>query len=75
MTTTQEIYGTAIFSRFNSLEHAGLCTVCPVLIGAFIVADYMRRSLEASDHVAGGERCFTSNLQIDALQEKLIMIW
>lgn len=69
------IYGTASFSRFNSPEHAGLCTAGPLLIGSSIIADYARRSLEASGHVAGGERRFASNLQIDALQEKLIEEW
>lgn len=73
--TNDILYGTASFSRFNYEEHAGLCTAGPVLIGASIIADYARRSIEASGHVAGSQGSFASNLQVDALQEKLIEQW
>ena len=66
------VYGTASFSRFNLQEHAGLCTAGPVLIGASVVADYARGSFEAGCHAESGQGSFASNLQIDALQEKLI---
>jgi len=69
------VYGTASFSRFNLQEHAGLCTAGPVLIGASVVADYARGSFEAGCHAESGQGSFASNLQIDALQEKLIEQW
>ena len=73
--SNEVLYGTASFSRFNLPEHAGLCTAGAALIGAAVIADYARKSLEASGYVAGGERRFASNLQIDALQERIIEQW
>lgn len=69
------LYGTASFSRFTLPEHAGLCTAGPVLIGAAIVADYARGSLEASSHAAGGQGVCPSNWAIDEAQEKAIVQW
>lgn len=69
------LYGTASFSRFNLQEHAGLCTAGPVLIGAAIVADYARRSVEASSHAAGSQGGRPSNWKIDEAQEKAVEQW
>ena len=69
------LYGTASFSRFTLPEHAGLCTAGPVLIGASVVADYARGSIEVSSHAAGGQGGGTSNWAIDEAQEKSIERW
>ena len=42
------LYGRTNLTRFNTAEHGGLCSAGAVLIGAYAVCDYARRSLEAS---------------------------
>jgi len=66
--------GTTNFSRYTIPEHAGLCTAGSALIGASIVANYARASLEASRDVECGQNG-PSNWEIDELQEKLIEQW
>lgn len=44
--------GTTNLTRFNLQEHAGLCLADSVLIGAYIVACYARRSLETSRYAS-----------------------
>ena len=63
------LYGTASISRFNLPEHAGLCSAGSVLIGASIVSDYARESLETSCHATGSQGSSPTNWQIDELQE------
>jgi hypothetical protein len=66
--------GTTNFSRYTIPEHAGLCTAGSALIGASIVANYARASLEASRDVECGQNG-PSNWEIDEFQEKLIEQW
>ena len=66
--------GKADLIQFNQSEHAGLCCAGKVLIGAYIVCDYARASLEASANVATG-KTKPSNWEIDELQEKLVQQW
>lgn len=73
--TNDILYGTANFSRFNLPEHAGFCTAGAALIGASIVADYARRSLEASCNASGSQGGGPSNWKIDEAQEKAIESW
>lgn len=73
--TNDILYGTASFSRFTLQEHAGLCTAGPVLIGAAVVADYARGSLETSSNAAGRQGSCPSNWAIDEAQEKAIERW
>lgn len=66
--------GTTNLTRFNLQEHAGLCLADSVLIGAYIVACYARRSLETSCHASEGQRGL-ANWEIDAHQERLVQQW
>ncbi len=67
--------GTRDFPRYNLSEHAGLCKVGSVLIGAAIVAGYATASLTASLNAAGGQEGSPANWQIDELQERFIELW
>ena len=67
--------GRTNISRFTIPEHAGVCTAGKVLIGASVVADYARGSVEASCHAAGGSGGSPSNWQIDEAQERTIEQW
>ena len=60
--------------QFNQQEHAGLCCAGEVLIGAYIVCDYARKSLEAGSNVGTG-KANPPNWEIDELQEKLVQQW
>ena len=60
--------------QFNQQEHAGLCCAGEVLIGAYIVCDYARESLEAGSDVGTG-KASPPNWEIDELQEKLVQQW
>lgn len=60
--------------QFNQQEHAGLCRTGEVLIGAYIVCDYARKSLEAGSDVGTGKTSLP-NWEIDELQEKLVQQW
>lgn len=73
--TNAILYGTANFSRFNLSEHAGLCTSGAALIGASVIADYARGSLEAGGHAEGVQGTVPSNWAIDEAQEKSIETW
>ncbi|MBR1594091.1 MAG: hypothetical protein IJ659_04880 [Alloprevotella sp.] len=66
--------GTRDFHRYNSPEHAGLCTAGKVLIGAAIVACYATASLAASPDATGSQGG-PANWQIDERQEQLIEQW
>ena len=66
--------GTRDFYRYNSPEHAGLCTAGKVLIGASIVACYAAASLTAGKDAAGRSGS-PANWQIDECQEQLIERW
>ena len=44
--TNDILNGRTNLTRFNQQEHAGLCTAGAPLIGAYVVCDYARRSLE-----------------------------
>ena len=48
------LYGRTNLARFNTAEHGGLCTAGAVLIGAYAVCDYARKSLSASANARGG---------------------
>lgn len=72
--TNDILNGTTNFSRYSIPEHAGLCKAGSALIGASIVANYARTSLEASGDAELGQNG-PSNWQIDELQEKLIEQW
>ena len=60
--------------QFNQQEHAGLCCAGEALIGAYIVCNYARASLEAGSDVG---TCKTNppNWEIDELQEKIVQQW
>ena len=72
---TQEILnGKTNLIQFNQQEHAGLCCAGEALIGAYIVCNYARASLEAGADAAAGEGG-PANWEIDALQEKSVQQW
>ena len=60
--------------QFNLQEHAGLCTAGAPLIGAYIVCNYARTSLESGCDVAKGQGS-PANWEIDAKQEELVQRW
>ena len=66
--------GRANFSRFNEQEHAGLCKAGPTLIGASIIASYVRRSITSSCDAEGREGG-PANWEIDEKQEQIIEQW
>ena len=59
--------GRTNLDRFNLPEHAGLCTAGAPLIGAYIVCNYARTSLEPGRDAEPGQDG-PSNWQIDELQ-------
>ena len=66
--------GKTNLTQFNQPEHAGLCLAGEVLIGAYIVCNYARTSLEASCDVATSQAS-PANWEIDERQEKLVQQW
>lgn len=50
------LYGRTNLARFNTAEHGGLCSAGSVLIGAYAVCDYARKSLGTSANAGGGEK-------------------
>lgn len=70
-----QIYnGTRNIPRFNQQEHAGICSAGPLLIGALIVCDNARESLEASCNASGSQRS-PANWKIDETQEHELQCW
>ena len=72
--TNDILNGKSNLTKFNQKEHAGLCCASEVLIGAYIVCNYARTSLEASANAATGQGSPT-NWEIDETQEKLVQQW
>lgn len=72
--TNNILNGKTDLIQFNQQEHAGLCRAGEVLIGAYIVCNYARTSLEASSD-AGTSKASPPNWEIDELQEKLVQDW
>ena len=66
--------GKTNFTRFNQLEHAGLCTGGSSLIGAYVVCHHARRSLETSPNAPTSQRQLTS-WEIDSRQEDWVQQW
>lgn len=70
-----QIYnGTRNIPRFNQQEHAGICSAGPLLIGALIVCDNARESLEASCNASGSQGS-PANWKIDETQEHDLQCW
>lgn len=70
-----DIYnGNINFDRFNTPEHAGLCSAGKVLIGAETIASYARASLSTGGDAGTGEAAVPS-WQIDETQEKYVEQW
>ena len=67
--------GRTNIDRFNLPEHAGLCTAGAPLIGAYIVCNYARRSLEPSRNATESQASSPANWDIDAKQEELVQQW
>ena len=67
--------GRTNLDRFNLPEHAGLCTAGAPLIGAYIVCNYARKSLEPSGDAPAGQTSSPTNWEIDAKQEELVQQW
>lgn len=61
--------------RFNTSEHAGLCSAGKVLIGAQTIASYARASLGSGRDAGESQAAIPSNWQIDEAQEKLVEQW
>lgn len=72
--TNDILNGRTNLTRFNQQEHAGLCTAGAPLIGAYVVCDHARRSLEPSCDAAESKGSPT-NWEIDAKQEELVQQW
>ena len=53
--TNYILNGKTNLTQFNQQEHAGLCLAGEMLIGAYIVCNYARASLEAGRNAAAGE--------------------
>ena len=70
--TNDILNGRTNLDRFNLPEHAGLCTAGAPLIGAYIVCNYARRSLETSGDATTGQTGSPTNWEIDAKQEELV---
>ena len=71
---SQILNGKTNLTQFNQTEHAGLCCAGEVLIGAYIVCNYARTSLESSTNV-GTSQASPSNWEIDEAQEKIVQQW
>ncbi len=69
--TNAILNGRTNLTRFNQQEHAGLCTAGAPLIGAYVVCDYARRSIESGGDVAESKGS-SANWEIDAKQEELV---
>ena len=61
--------------RFNTPEHAGLCSAGKVLIGAQTIASYARASLGSGRDAGESQAAIPSNWQIDEAQETLVEQW
>lgn len=72
--TNAILNGRTNLTRFNQQEHAGLCTAGAPLIGAYVVCDYARRSIESGGDVAESKGS-PANWEIDAKQEELVQRW
>ena len=72
--TNDILNGRTNLTRFNQQEHAGLCTAGAPLIGAYVVCDYARRSLESGGDAAESQGS-PSNWEIDAKQEEVVQQW
>ena len=72
--TNAILNGRTNLTRFNQQEHAGLCTAGAPLIGAYVVYDYARRSIESGGDVAESKGS-PANWEIDAKQEELVQQW
>ena len=66
--------GKTNLTQFNQSEHAGLCLAGEMLIGAYIVCNYARASLEAGADAATGKGG-PANWEIDEYQELLVQQW
>ena len=64
--------GTEDLHRFNQSEHAGVCSAGPLLIGALLVCDIARESIEASGNAGNGQTPASSSSigSIDMKQRK-----
>lgn len=72
--TKDIINGKTNLAQFNQQEHAGLCRAGEILIGAYIVCNYARTSLETSTD-SGTGKTSPANWDIDELQEKMVQQW
>lgn len=66
--------GKTNLTEFNQPEHAGLCLAGEVLIGAYIVCNYARKSLETGPD-ATTSQASPANWEIDVCQEKMVQQW
>ena len=66
---TRDLYG------FNQQEHAGICSAGSSFIGALIVCNDTRKSLETSSDASGSQAASPSNWVIDEAQEKAVQQW
>ena len=73
--TNDILNGRTNLDRFNLPEHAGVCTAGAPLIGAYIVCNYARTSLEASRDAGTGQTSSPTNWEVDAKQEELVQQW
>ena len=63
--------GTEDLPKFNQPEHAGVCSAGPLLVGAILVCDFTRKSIESGGNAGKGETT-PANWEIDEAQEKAI---
>ena len=63
--------GTEDLPKFNQPEHAGVCSAGPLLVGAILVCDIARKSIESGGNAGKGETT-PANWEIDEAQEKAI---
>ena len=66
--------GTEDLPKFNQPEHAGVCSAGPLLVGAILVCDFTRKSIESGGNAGKGETT-PANWEIDEAQEKAIQVW
>ena len=66
--------GTEDLHRFNQSEQAGVCSAGPLLIGALLVCDIARESIEASGNAGNGQTP-PANWEIDERQEYDVQLW
>ena len=72
--TNDILNGRTNLTRFNLPEHAGLCCAGSPLVGAYIVCNYARTSLEPG-YDAPASQGSPANWEIDAKQEELVQQW